>query len=127
MDSYVLSTFLFYFVMWLAAFVTMIEFYNFFELLKDVVKNHIAMSRVATFHLFLTPLLIYDMLPVGVLLAVLVTFGVMTKNNEVTAFKACGISDSPPRFARSRDERPAERGFVRGGLFLDPSRQPDTR
>ena len=26
------------------------------------------------------------------LLAVLVTFGVMTKNNEVTAFKACGIS-----------------------------------
>jgi LPS export ABC transporter permease LptG len=27
-----------------------------------------------------------------VLLAVLVTFGVMTKNNEITAFKACGIS-----------------------------------
>src|ERR1700728_5448256 len=50
------------------------------------------MSRGATFHLFLTPLLVYDMLPVAVLLAVLVTFGVLTKNNEVTAFKACGIS-----------------------------------
>ncbi len=92
MDSYVLSTFLFYFVLWLAAFVTMIEFFNFFDLLKDVVKNHIPMSRVATFHVFLTPLLIYRTLPVAVLLAVLVTFGVMTKNNEVTAFKACGIS-----------------------------------
>jgi LPS export ABC transporter permease LptG len=92
MDSYVLSTFLFYFVLWLAAFVTMSQFYNFFDLLKDVVKNHIALSRVATFHLFLTPLLIYRTLPVAVLLAVLVTFGVMTKNNEVTAFKACGIS-----------------------------------
>ena len=92
MDSYVLSTFLFYFVLWLLAFVTMIQFYNFFELLKDIVKNHIPLSRVATFHLFLTPLLIYRTLPVAVLLAVLVTFGVMTKNNEVTAFKACGIS-----------------------------------
>ena len=92
MDSYVLSTFLFYFVLWLAAFVTMIQVFTFFDLLKDVVKNHIPMSRVATFHLFLTPLLVYDTLPVAVLLAVLVTFGVMTKNNEVTAFKACGIS-----------------------------------
>ena len=26
------------------------------------------------------------------LVAVLVTFGVMTKHNEVTAFKACGVS-----------------------------------
>lgn len=92
MDSYVLSTFLFYFVLWLLAFVTMIQVFNFFDLLKDVVKNHIPLSRVATFHLYLTPLLIYDVLPVAVLLAVLVTFGVMTKNNEVTAFKACGIS-----------------------------------
>jgi LPS export ABC transporter permease LptG len=92
MDSYVLSTFVFYFILWLAAFITMIQVFNFFELLKDVVKNHVAMSRVATFHLFLNPLLIYQTLPVAVLLAVLVTFGVMTKNNEVTAFKACGIS-----------------------------------
>jgi LPS export ABC transporter permease LptG len=92
MDSYVLSTFSFYFILWLAAFVTMSQVFNFFELLKDVVKNHVAMSRVATFHFFLTPLLLYDTLPVAVLLAVLVTFGVMTKNNEVTAFKACGIS-----------------------------------
>ena len=68
MDSYVLSTFLFYFVLWLAAFVTMSQFYNFFDLLKDVVKNHIALSRVAAFHLFLTPLLIYRTLPVAVLL-----------------------------------------------------------
>ena len=32
------------------------------------------------------------MLPISVLVAVLVTFGVMTKHNEVTAFKACGVS-----------------------------------
>jgi LPS export ABC transporter permease LptG/LPS export ABC transporter permease LptF len=92
MDSYVLSNFIFYFVLWLAAFVTMTQIFNFFDLLGDVVKNHIALSRVLTYHVFLTPLLIYDTLPVAVLLAVLVTFGVMTKNNEVIAFKACGVS-----------------------------------
>jgi LPS export ABC transporter permease LptG len=50
------------------------------------------MSDAARYHLYLTPELIYKLLPFGVLLAVLVSFGIMTKNNEVTAFKACGIS-----------------------------------
>jgi len=50
------------------------------------------MSRVLTYHFFLTPKLIYDSAPVSVLVAVLVTFGVMSKYNEVTAMKACGIS-----------------------------------
>jgi LPS export ABC transporter permease LptG/LPS export ABC transporter permease LptF len=92
MDSYVLSNFISYFLLWLAAFVTMTQVYNFFELLGDIVKNQIPLGRVLTYHIFLTPLLIYDTMPLAVLLAVLVTFGVMTKNNEVTAFKACGIS-----------------------------------
>jgi LPS export ABC transporter permease LptG len=92
MDSYILSNFIFYFFLWLAAFVSMTQIFNFFDLLGDVVKNHISLSRLLTYHLFLTPLLIYDTLPVAVLLAVLVTFGVMTKNNEVMAFKACGVS-----------------------------------
>jgi LPS export ABC transporter permease LptG len=42
--------------------------------------------------LFLTPKLIYDSTPISVLVAVLVTFGVMSKHNEVTAFKASGVS-----------------------------------
>ena len=92
LDSYVLSSFLLYFVLWLAALVSMTQIFNFFDLLGDIVKNQIPMSRVLTYHVFLTPKLIYDTMPVCVLLAVLVTFGVMTKNNEVTAFKACGIS-----------------------------------
>jgi LPS export ABC transporter permease LptG len=78
-------------VLWLLAFITMTQVFTFFDLLGDIVKNHVPISHVVTYHLFLTPKLIYDTLPISVLLAVLVTFGVMTKNNEVTAFKACGI------------------------------------
>ncbi|MCC6857980.1 MAG: LptF/LptG family permease [Bryobacterales bacterium] len=91
-DNYVLSQFLFYFAVLVSAFVLMTHTYTFFELLSDIVKNRIPMSRVFTYHVFLTPKLIYDTVPVGILVAVLVTFGVMTKNNEVTAFKACGVS-----------------------------------
>ncbi len=91
-DTYILTNFLFYFGVLVASFVLMTQIYTFFELLSDIVKNRIPMSRVATYHLFLTPKLIYDTVPVSVLVATLVTFGVLTKNNEVTAFKACGVS-----------------------------------
>jgi LPS export ABC transporter permease LptG len=69
-----------------------VQVFTFFDLLSDVVKNNIPIPHVLKYHLFLTPELIYETAPESVLLAVLVTFGVMTKNNEVTAFKACGIS-----------------------------------
>lgn len=91
-DTYVLSGFLFYFALWLASFVLLYHVFTFFELLSDIFKNHIAMTRVLTYHMFLTPRLIYEFTPVAVLAAVLVVFGVLAKNNEVTAFKACGIS-----------------------------------
>ncbi len=92
LDSYVLSSFLFYFAVTLFCLVTMSQVFIFFDLLGDVVKNHIPMSHVVKYHLYLTPSLIYTTLPIAVLVSILATFGVMTKNNEVTAFKACGIS-----------------------------------
>ena len=45
-----------------------------------------------TYLFFLVPQLIYKTLPISVLVAVLVTLGVLSKQNEVTAFKACGVS-----------------------------------
>lgn len=91
-DTYILSSFLFYLAVLLAAFVLMTHVFTFFELLGDIVRHQIPMSRVLTYHVFLTPKLIYDAAPVSVLAAVLVTFGVLSKHNEITAFKACGIS-----------------------------------
>jgi LPS export ABC transporter permease LptG/LPS export ABC transporter permease LptF len=92
LDTYILTNFLFYFSLLLASFVTMSLIYNFFELLGDIVRNNIPLSKVFTYLFFLTPQLIYKTLPITVLVGVLVTFGVLTKHNEVTAFKACGVS-----------------------------------
>lgn len=112
LDTYVLTSFLFYFAVLLASFVMMTEVYNFFELLSDIIHNGIAMSRVFTYLFFLAPMLIYNTLPVSVLVAVLVTFGVLTKHNEVTAFKACGIS-----LHRLAIPVLAISGFFSAGLF----------
>lgn len=91
-DTAILNSFLFYFAVFLVSFVLLTHVYTFFELLSSMIKNHIPMSRMFTYLFFLTPRLIYDAAPMSVLVAVLVTFGVMTKNNEVTAYRACGVS-----------------------------------
>jgi len=91
-DNYVLSSFLFHFVLWLASFVSITLVFTFFELLSDILRNGTPMTTVAKYLFFLTPMLIYDSTPVSVLVAVLVTFGILTRNNEVTAMKACGVS-----------------------------------
>ncbi|MDX2180363.1 MAG: LptF/LptG family permease [Bryobacteraceae bacterium] len=91
-DTYILNSFLFYFALLLASFVSMVEVFTFFELLPEIVQNKIPLTRVFLYLFHLAPKLIYDSAPIAVLVAVLVTFGVLTKNNEVTAFKACGVS-----------------------------------
>jgi LPS export ABC transporter permease LptG/LPS export ABC transporter permease LptF len=92
LDTYILSTFLFYFALLLASFVLMTHVYTFFELLGDIIHNRIPLGRVLAYLFFLTPKLVYDSTPISVLVAVLVTFGVMSKHNEITAFKASGVS-----------------------------------
>ncbi len=112
-DTYVLSSFLFYLALWLGAFVALAHIFIFFDLLGDYMARSITLPKVLSYHLFLTPKLVYDSAAMAVLLAVLVTFGVMSKNNEVTAMKACGVSlyrlSVPVILAAA---------FVSGALFL---------
>ncbi len=91
-DTYVLSSFLFYFVLLLASFVLIFHVFEFFSLLSDILRNHPPSNHVLSYFVFLTPRLIYEFTPMGVLAAVLVAFGVLSKHNEITAFKACGVS-----------------------------------
>lgn len=91
-DTYVLSHFLLYFAVLLGSFVALTQIWNFFELTGDMVRNKIPLATMFKYLFFLTPELIYRTLPISVLVAVLVTFGVLSKQNEITAFKACGVS-----------------------------------
>ncbi len=91
-DGYVLNGFLFYFAVLVAALVALIEIFTFFELLGDMIKNDIGMSTMVDYLYHLAPSLIYQLTPIGTLVASLICFGILTKYNEVTAFKAGGVS-----------------------------------
>jgi LPS export ABC transporter permease LptG len=91
-DTYILSTFFTYLVLMLASFVSLELIRNFFDLLNDMLRNKVPLYVMLQYLFFLCPQLIYQMLPISVLVAVLAAFGVMSKQNEITAFKACGVS-----------------------------------
>jgi LPS export ABC transporter permease LptG/LPS export ABC transporter permease LptF len=91
-DGYVLNGFLFYFLVLLFSLVVLIEIFTFFELLGDMIKNDIGFSTMLDYLYHLAPSLIYQITPIGTLVASLICFGLLTKYNEVTAFKAGGVS-----------------------------------
>ena len=93
LDRYVVKSFLFYWVVTVATLVVLTEVVTFFlDLLNDVIRNQIPAVMVLDYFLHLTPQLVYITAPLGVLIAVLVSFGILSQRNELTAIKASGVS-----------------------------------
>jgi LPS export ABC transporter permease LptF/LPS export ABC transporter permease LptG len=92
MDIYLLRRFFSYFTMLMAVFIFLFEAFTFFELLDDIARHRVPFLVVVDYFRYLTPYLLYNLAPLGALVAVLVTLGVMSKNNEIVACKASGIS-----------------------------------
>src|SRR5262245_12639488 len=92
MDLYLLRRFLSYFGMMMLTFVALFEVFTFFELLDDIARHRVPFLVVVNYFRYLTPYLLYQLAPLGALVAVLTTLGVMSKNNEIVACKASGIS-----------------------------------
>ncbi len=92
LDDYVLREFLTTFAMVLISFVLLLLVFTFFELLGDIIRNRTPLVTVGEYLINLTPNMIYNITPLAVLIAVLVTFGVLTRTSEFTAMKATGIS-----------------------------------
>lgn len=92
LDDYVLRDFFIYLGVILAAFLVLLLVFTLFELLGDILRNRISWWLVGEYLLNVSPYFLYSVTQYGVLLAVLVTFGLMERSNEVTAIKATGIS-----------------------------------
>ena len=92
LDDYVLREFLTTFALVLVAFVLLMLVFTFFELLGDIIRNRTPLVTVGEYLFNLTPSMVYNIAPLSVLVAVLVTFGVLSRSSELTAMKATGIS-----------------------------------
>jgi LPS export ABC transporter permease LptG len=76
----------------LVSFVLIMLVFTFFERLGDIIRNRTPLVTVGAYLFNLIPSMVYTLMPLGVLVAVLVTFGILNRSSELIAMKATGIS-----------------------------------
>jgi LPS export ABC transporter permease LptG/LPS export ABC transporter permease LptF len=92
LDVYISRGFFGYFFWSLTACGTLFVLFTLFDLLDDIVRNKISTSTVIDYFTFFTPQILMLVVPMSVLLGVLINFGILEKNSEITAIKAGGWS-----------------------------------
>ena len=65
---------------------------TFLDLSEWVFRGQATWGALGSYFWYVTPQYVYFILPLAVLLATLVTIGLLTKNSELVVMKACGIS-----------------------------------
>ena len=77
------------------AFVGLLALYyigEFIELSEKVSKGNATMATVGEYFYYATPKFVYFVVPLATLVAVLTTLGGLTRTNELTILRACGVS-----------------------------------
>jgi len=92
LDDMILRDFALYLAMIIATCLIIVLVFTYFELLTDIMRNRIPAMIQAQYLWDVSPSLIYLIAPLAVMLAVLITFGLMEKSSELTAMKASGMS-----------------------------------
>jgi LPS export ABC transporter permease LptG len=65
---------------------------TFLDKTDKLFKGEASTGMVMKLLAYMTPQFVYYVIPIGALLSVLVTFGLLSKTSELTVMKACGIS-----------------------------------
>jgi LPS export ABC transporter permease LptG/LPS export ABC transporter permease LptF len=92
LDRYVAMTYARMFALAFAALIGVFYIATFLDQSDKVFKGQATWTTLLTFFWYQTPEYIYYVIPLSVLLATLVTIGLLTKNSELIVMKACGIS-----------------------------------
>jgi LPS export ABC transporter permease LptF/LPS export ABC transporter permease LptG len=92
LDEYIMRAFTQNFALVLITFWILFTIFTFFELIGDIIRNRTPLVTVGDYLLNLTPFILYHVTPLCVLVAVLTTFGALSRSSELTAMKAAGIS-----------------------------------
>lgn len=65
---------------------------DFIEKIDNFLEARVPFTHIFEYFIYKLPLIVVQITPLGILLAVLITFGLMAKNNELTALRSSGIS-----------------------------------
>lgn len=92
LTKYILREYTKSFVLTLLAFVMIYVLVDFFERVDNFIEAGQAIQFMPLYVLLKLPLIVDQMTPVSVLMAVIITLGLLARENEVIALKASGIS-----------------------------------
>jgi LPS export ABC transporter permease LptF/LPS export ABC transporter permease LptG len=92
LDRYVASAYLRVAALSAVAMAGIFYISTFLDLSDKVFRGQASWGMLLEFFWYATPQYVYYILPLSVLLATLVTIGLLTKNSELIVMKACGIS-----------------------------------
>jgi len=92
LDRYVLKEFVKLFCLIVVSLICLYLIVDFFERIRMFLSNHASLGQILSYFSFTVPTILAQMIPVGILLAALLTFGMLSKHSEITAMKANGVS-----------------------------------
>ncbi|HBF43798.1 MAG TPA: LPS export ABC transporter permease LptG [Desulfobacteraceae bacterium] len=78
-------------ILCLGTFMAMYLLADFFERIDNFIEANVQKTVMLSYFAYKTPYIIVQMLPPATLIAVIIMFSTMEKNNEITAMKASGI------------------------------------
>jgi lipopolysaccharide export system permease protein len=65
---------------------------DFLEKIDDFLESDLPLTLIISFFVYKIPFIVAQITPVGLLLAILIAYGLMSKNNEIIALKSNGVS-----------------------------------
>src|SRR5690242_98886 len=74
------------------AFLIVYLIVDFFERLDVLLRNHAAPAAALRYFFYKIPLMVTQVLPPAVLAAMLISLGMLSRRNEITALRASGVS-----------------------------------
>jgi len=92
LDRYILKEFTKLLILIVVSLMCLYLIVDFFERIRMFLSNHATIYQILSYFSFTVPTILSQMIPVGILLSSLLTFGLLSKNSEITAMKANGVS-----------------------------------
>jgi LPS export ABC transporter permease LptF/LPS export ABC transporter permease LptG len=92
LDAYVTGTYIRIFVLTFAAALAVFYISTFIDHSDELFKGTVGPSTLLQYFAYATPQFVYYVLPLSVLIATLVTVGMLTGSSELIVMRACGVS-----------------------------------
>jgi lipopolysaccharide export system permease protein len=80
------------FAMCLSGLMTVYLVVDFFEKIRKFLRYDAELGAVAQYFIYRTPAISFQIAPLAILMATLLTLGILSRNHEITAMRSCGIS-----------------------------------